>query len=551
MVDKSLMLKNSQKIKNINEFSGYKAENNKNVFVCLIGENNTYIDDIKNMDKRANMKIYNRISSLPAMTPDEAAAYGGKYIVYMNAAKDEFGEEFCTAMSEVTKLFRSAKGNVSASIEKNFIMKLMFWYDETASDIIRSKDPNAKIVGINADKLQEYLFYYMLALLGANVLILNGKEDLDIGLRRLELSSVTVLGHLGNSKIPDFTRTVMNTAYQPRYRTGGARIIPDGQTSSAHRQTIQNAGTNTTRPTRTSSAPQPTPQSRVVIPQRPARTSSVPQPSPQSRVVIPPRPARTSSVPQPTPQSRVVVPPRPARTSFAPQPTPQRHNAPEQNYYNSDQNSSAGYRPNMSSPVRAEKSYEELARLASSVVQIFGIRRSSERFTSEEEFEIVGSGSGIMIAENGYILTNFHVAKQTQEYIVRVENDSNVYRTNQLIKYHSGYDLAIIRIDRKLRPLPIYRGPKALVRGQKVVAIGSPKGLFNTVSDGIISGFRDFEEVRMIQFTAPISNGSSGGALINMYGELIGISTAGIDEGQNINFAVDCNTIINFAGGII
>ena len=90
---------------------------------------------------------------------------------------------------------------------------------------------------------------------------------------------------------------------------------------------------------------------------------------------------------------------------------------------------------------------------------------------------------------------------------------------------------------------------KELVRGQKVIAIGSPLGLFNSVSDGIISGFRKIKDMDMIQFTAPISSGSSGGAVLNTYGQLIGISTAGIDKGQNINLAVSYKSINLFARG--
>ena len=100
-----------------------------------------------------------------------------------------------------------------------------------------------------------------------------------------------------------------------------------------------------------------------------------------------------------------------------------------------------------------------------------------------------------------------------------------------------------------MNPLPVYDGRKKLVRGQRVVAIGSPLGLFNSVSDGIISGFRKIKDVDMIQFTAPISSGSSGGAVLNMYGEIIGISTAGVDSGQNINLAVDYSNIRLFAQG--
>ena len=88
-----------------------------------------------------------------------------------------------------------------------------------------------------------------------------------------------------------------------------------------------------------------------------------------------------------------------------------------------------------------------------------------------------------------------------------------------------------------------------LTKPQKVVAIGSPLGLFNSVSNGIISGFRKLDGVDMIQFTAPISHGSSGGAVLNMLGEVIGISTAGIDNGQNINLAVGYECINHFIRG--
>ena len=166
--------------------------------------------------------------------------------------------------------------------------------------------------------------------------------------------------------------------------------------------------------------------------------------------------------------------------------------------------------------------------------------------------DIIGVGSGIMIGRSGYILTNNHVAKGAAYYSVKIENDDQVYYTSDIVKNNYMLDLAIIRIDRTLDPIPVYNGRKELVRGQRVVAIGSPLGLFNSVSDGIISGFRlKSDEVRMIQFTAPISNGSSGGAVLNMYGEVIGISTAGIDAGQNINLAIDYIYINDFIRGFV
>jgi len=191
---------------------------------------------------------------------------------------------------------------------------------------------------------------------------------------------------------------------------------------------------------------------------------------------------------------------------------------------------------------RQELAFEELAQFASSVVMIA---------IHDSKGGVVGTGSGIMISEKGYILTNHHVARGGHFYSVRIEDDQNAYETDEVIKYNSVFDLAVIRIDRPLNPLKIFQGSQGLVRGQKVVAIGSPLGLFNSVSDGIISGFRQINDVDMIQFTAPISHGSSGGALLNMYGEVIGVSTAGFDKGQNINLAVGYQYVSDFIRGFL
>jgi len=80
--------------------------------------------------------------------------------------------------------------------------------------------------------------------------------------------------------------------------------------------------------------------------------------------------------------------------------------------------------------------------------------------------------------------------------------------------------------------------------GQKVFALGSPVGLQNTISDGIISNINQhIGDNNFIQITAPISHGSSGGALVNEYGEVLGITSAGIDDAQNIGFAIPINIV--------
>lgn len=187
-----------------------------------------------------------------------------------------------------------------------------------------------------------------------------------------------------------------------------------------------------------------------------------------------------------------------------------------------------------------EKSYEELAQLAKSVVLINVYNGNKE---------IMGRGSGVTISSDGFILTNFHVIQKGVVFGIIFENNETEFFTDRLVKYNQEYDLALLKIERSTDPLLINPHEK-LVRGQKIVAIGSPLGLFNTISDGIISGFREFEDMEVLQITAPISPGSSGGALLDMYGNLIGITTAGF-EGQNLNLAVGTKYIRLFASAII
>ena len=189
-----------------------------------------------------------------------------------------------------------------------------------------------------------------------------------------------------------------------------------------------------------------------------------------------------------------------------------------------------------------ELSYEELARFSTSVVMIGIVDRYEQ---------VLGRGSGVVINKEGYILTNYHVVQGGVRYLVKFEDDEQTYETTRVIKYHPELDLAIIKVERNCVPIEVYGGNQ-IVRGQKVVAIGSPLGFFNSISEGIISGFRETQDGSIdIQFTAPVSPGSSGGALLDLYGRLIGISTAVIIDGQNINMAVGSDSVIGFAGNYI
>ena len=87
--------------------------------------------------------------------------------------------------------------------------------------------------------------------------------------------------------------------------------------------------------------------------------------------------------------------------------------------------------------------------------------------------------------------------------------------------------------------------------GQKVYAIGSPMGLENTMSEGILSGLREIgkSKKKFIQITTPLSPGSSGGAVLNSKGELIGMSSMGIEGGENLNFAIPIKEILKVNSG--
>lgn len=230
----------------------------------------------------------------------------------------------------------------------------------------------------------------------------------------------------------------------------------------------------------------------------------------------------TQMQPQPAARPAVSIPPRPSRAvSSAPVTTP---------------------RQTQPSAPDSPPDYEALAALASSVVMIDVL---------DESGQPCSSGSGVLIASNGIILTNFHVASRGVSYAIHLENCDTVFYTSELLKYHADDDLALIRLSGcPARPIPLYTGPD-IKRGQPVVAIGSPLGLFNSVSDGIIAGFRRLGDTDMIQFTAPTSPGSSGGALLDRFGRLIGIVTAGFEGGQNLNLAVSYTAIKPFVRGFL
>lgn len=153
-------------------------------------------------------------------------------------------------------------------------------------------------------------------------------------------------------------------------------------------------------------------------------------------------------------------------------------------------------------------------------------------------------GSGFILTPDGLAGTNYHVLQGATEAVAKCCN-GRVFRIGTVEGIDLDKDLVIFQLnDRDTGTMPhdlptITLGSSSSMSvGQKVVVIGSPRGLENTVSDGILSAIREYDSVRYLQITAPISPGSSGGPVLNENGQMIGIATMQLEKGQNLNFAV-------------
>lgn len=463
---------NIMDITSIDAFETIKGSfhgNGKDVyFIRLLGTYQGLARDVLHMDDFLGEKmrdgdgVYKRIEGLPkTVSMAETNQYIDYYQKWIENGKGELwtkvlqkdndienGSKTLSVMlgracKEAVDLYGKGNRQINSGIEKNFAVKLLFWFDFILDGLMEQWNEYAsvKIVAENIVKRQEYLFFYMLTCIGFDVLLLQKEKDIVEEDDRLGLSKKYVLGSYSVCELPIFSIE--------KYRKNRKEEKKNVISADIFRQRDQYKKKKTVN-----------------------------------------RQENLDTI----------------------------------------------------SEKRKEKNFEELSLLAASVVLIT---------IHDQKGEPVGSGSGIMIGRNGYILTNHHVLSARRFYSIRIENDEQIYETDEIIKYHSILDLAILRIDRRLNPIPVYAGKEKLVRGQRVVAIGSPLGLFNSVSDGIISGFRMINDVDMIQFTAPISQGSSGGAILNMYGEVIGISTAEINCGQNINLAMGYECINAFIQGFL
>jgi S1-C subfamily serine protease len=188
-----------------------------------------------------------------------------------------------------------------------------------------------------------------------------------------------------------------------------------------------------------------------------------------------------------------------------------------------------------------------------SKIALLGSRKAVKRPVADAVGSVVtlqtgsGSGSGVLLSDDGYVLTNAHVVGDEKE--IRVRWSDGIETVAQVVRVAKTRDVALVKTNPRERPpLPIGRGPVS--PGQRVYAIGSPKGapFEGTVSSGVISASRTIEGLRYIQSDVSVSPGSSGGALLDETGLLIGITVAGVDNGgrAGLNFFIPIGDAMDF-----
>ncbi len=178
---------------------------------------------------------------------------------------------------------------------------------------------------------------------------------------------------------------------------------------------------------------------------------------------------------------------------------------------------------------------EQISELASGAVFLIGVY--------DVKKNLYATGSGFFIDENGTAVTNYHVVEDAASAMI-LTAEGETHEVELLLGCDKEKDIAIIKVSGEGFKAVKMGDSSQIKNGQEIFCIGSPQGLDNTISEGLISNIsREIEGREYIQISAPISQGSSGGAVFNNKGEVIGITSAGLNAGQNLNLAIPINDI--------
>ena len=156
---------------------------------------------------------------------------------------------------------------------------------------------------------------------------------------------------------------------------------------------------------------------------------------------------------------------------------------------------------------------------------------------SYSDNELVGTGTGFFIREDGVIVSNAHVVVDGDTLKIELA-DGEVFDDVYVLSVDDQRDLILLQIATSRAPALKVDDDRDLRIGDPIYVVGNPLGFRGTFSDGIVSGKRLEGGVNYLQITAPISHGSSGGPVLNKEGRVVGVATAYMEGGQNMNIAV-------------
>ncbi len=214
----------------------------------------------------------------------------------------------------------------------------------------------------------------------------------------------------------------------------------------------------------------------------------------------------------------------------------------------------------------AEVSEAVAAKVVPAVVNVTVQQQGFDPFTGQNVRRDVGNGSGVIVREDGYILTNYHVIEGADSIVVTVGVED---KPATVVGIDTSSDLAVLKIEGDGYPAAEAGSSKDLRVGQYVMAVGSPFGLEKTVTVGIISALNRSSLVdgtndlttytNLIQTDAAINPGNSGGALVDSLGRLVGINTliqspsgsVGAPQSAGIGFAIPVDFAIDIAKQLI
>lgn len=325
-----------------------------------------------------------------------------------------------------------------------------------------------------------------------------------IGLATMAALVIVFVSVLGHDPEPFEVPSTDQEAPEP---TAPATDVASGQPSAADESPEEPDSTEAS-PSETAEKREPEPSGAPS--EQPGETS----PTQAATADEAPGPQPTETEPEPSPASEAPTPPA--------EPEPEPETA----------------RPSEKEPEETGLSAGEIFKRSSPAVVLIVVR--------DQNLKPIGHGSGFLVSSDGVVVTNHHVVEEAAFVTVVLPSKATLFAEGVLALDEEA-DLAVLKVNGTGLPfLKLAAGNAFPEVGSRVYAIGSPQGLANSLSEGLVSGLRDQgDDLKVIQTTTPFSEGSSGGPLLDADGHVVGVTTSVLvgPTVQNLNFAVSARNV--------